>query len=131
MTAPVGQEPVLHIIGDVTVSEHWIITPRGTVPLAGSAWTVQPATSSVERTPGWAIAAAIVFFFACFLGLLFLLVKRTEITGWCDVHIEQPATGFQHMTRVPVHKGTQVFDLEDDVQAVRHLAQMAGLGRGF
>ncbi len=27
-------EPVLFTIGDIAVTEHWIMTPRGTVPLA-------------------------------------------------------------------------------------------------
>jgi hypothetical protein len=37
----VGQpEPLLATIGDIGVSQHWVITPAGSYPIRGSVWTV-------------------------------------------------------------------------------------------
>ncbi len=129
MTAFTGHEPVLFTIGDLGITEHWIITPAGAVPIAGSRWHGTPVVTTTRTTPGWAIAGAIVFFVACFLGLLFLLVKTTRTSGYYDVQVE--AVGLQHSIRLPVWDLGQVTQCDALVAHARQLAWMASQGVGF
>ncbi len=60
-------EPVLVTVGDVVVTEHWVLTPSGVFPLAGTNWTVTNQTITTERVPQWAIAFMIMFLLVCLL----------------------------------------------------------------
>ena len=79
---PPPSEPVLVTVGDMTVTEHWVLTPSGAFPLAGTAWTVTNQTITTERIPAWAIVFTILFLLFCLLGLLFLLVKERVLQGF-------------------------------------------------
>jgi hypothetical protein len=59
---------------------------------------------------------AILFALACLLGLLFLLVKETRITGYVEVTVR---TGdVMHMTHLPVHNA-------QDIDRYRHMVSYA------
>src|SRR5579871_5214066 len=58
-------EPVLVVVGDIAVTAHWVVTPNGTFPLAGTTWIVTNQTMTTSFVPGWAIALCILFVLAC------------------------------------------------------------------
>lgn len=94
-----GPEPVLVQIGDIVVSQHWVVTPSGTAPLAGSQWLVRDASWRTTRIPPYAIVLAVVFGLACLLGLLFLLIKEDVVVGSLEVTVR--AEGLVHLTQLP------------------------------
>ena len=117
MSAP---EPVLVTIGDLGFSEHWVVSPHGTVPLEGAVITVDDHTHSVSKTPTWAIVVAIVGVFFFFLSLLFLLVRETEISGYLTVTVrngDREAT-----TTIPVSSALQVQEYQSRAIYARKLA---------
>ena len=75
-------------IGDIVVTKDWIYVPQGRFPLRGTTWTVQDATQVNEVIPTWAIIVAIVVaLVTCLLGLLFLLVKEQQYTGFVSITV--------------------------------------------
>ncbi|MCH9815655.1 MAG: hypothetical protein K0U64_04265 [Actinomycetia bacterium] len=103
-------------IGDIGVTEHWVVTPNGTAPLRGTRWLATDNTRVQERIPTTAIVLAIVFAFFCLLGLLFLLMKEQYVTGYVEVRVT--GEDLDHWTQVPV------FDVEQ-VVATRALVSQA------
>lgn len=116
-------EPVLVQVGDITVSEHWVVTPNGTAPLAGSQWAVRDLSYTTRYTPTWAIVLAIIGFFFLLIGLLFLLVKEDRVQGYVEVSVR--AGQLWHVTQIPraTIAGQQAFE---QVRYAQHLAMNAG-----
>jgi uncharacterized protein DUF2510 len=110
-------------IGDIGVSPHWVVTPAGTAPLAGSAWIARDMSRTERKIPTWAIVLAIVFAIACLLGLLFLLAKEDRTTGYVEVTVTAP--GLQWMTQVPVSTQAQIARVRQDVAYAQSLAASA------
>lgn len=126
----VGAEPILMTIGDLGVTEHWILTPAGPVPLAGSTWHGTPVVTTTRSIPGWAIAVAIVFIWACLLSLLALLAKTERTSGYYDIQVT--GVGLQtHHIRLPVNDLAQIGQYDQMVNYARQLAHTASLGPGF
>jgi len=112
---PVGQ-PFLITIGDIGVTQDTVVTPNGSGPVAGSQWILTDRTTTTQSIPTWAIVLAVVFALACLLGLLFLLVKETRITGYVEVTVR---TGdVMHLTQLPVNS-------PDDIARYRHMVSYA------
>jgi len=101
-TAPTltNQEAILVSIGDIGISQNLIVTPNGSAPLAGSQWILRDMSRTETRIPAWAIILAIVFFLACLVGLLFLLVKEKTTTGYVEVQVQSGS--LLHVTQIPV-----------------------------
>lgn len=110
------QDPILLWIGDIGVSQHWVVTPNGSAPLAGSQWIVTDRTHTEERIPGVAIVLAIIFFVFCLLGLLFLLMKERRVTGYAEVTVR--SGNVYHLTQLPVRNPI-------DVEYARRLVHQA------
>jgi hypothetical protein len=106
------------------VSQHWVVTPSGTAPLAGAQWFFLDQSRSERKIPTWAIVLAIVFAFACLLGLLFLLVKEDTTVGWVQVSVR--AGGLSHVTQVPVASRMDVGRVAQLVQQAQALTAQAG-----
>jgi hypothetical protein len=115
--APV--EPTLVTVGDVIVTQSWVVTPSGTRPRREVSWTVTPMYQTTTGIPTWAIVCAIVFFVFCLLGLLFLLAKEEKTTG--HMHVTVQAPGFFHTTYVPVTSPMQANDVAGRVNYARAL----------
>jgi hypothetical protein len=86
-------------IGDIVLTQNSVVVPQGRFALRGSSWTVQDGTVVTQAIPTWAIVLAVIFALACFLGLLFLLVKETRYSGAVTVSVMGP--GFYHTTQLP------------------------------
>jgi hypothetical protein len=118
-----GQEPTLVTIGDIAVSQHWVSTPSGSAPNRSATWTVTPMYQTTRAIPTWAIVCAVVFALACLLGLLFLLVKEEQTTGYVQVNVQ--ADGLMHTCYVPVTSPLQAADISARVDYARSLATSA------
>ena len=115
-TGAAQQDPILLWIGDIGVSRHWVVTPNGTAPLAGSQWIVTDRTRVEEKIPAVAIVLAVIFFVFCLLGLLFLLMKERQVTGYTEVTVR--AGDVYHVAQLPVRNVM-------DVDYARRLVQQA------
>ncbi|MET9555718.1 hypothetical protein [Streptomyces sp. NPDC006645] len=93
-----GGTPLVSI-GDITVMNHGIVTPSGTLPLQGAVWNATDMSRTEEKIPAHAIVLAVVFFIFCLLGLLFLLMKERKTTGFIQVMVT--SGGKHHSTMIP------------------------------
>jgi len=92
--------------------------------LRGTTWIVSNQTTVSEGIPAYAIVLAIIFFLACLLGLLFLLIKERKVQGFIAGH--GPRSGFFHATQVPVSTEGQIRDVEARVNYIRGLVASLG-----
>lgn len=95
---PMGGAPLLSL-GDITVVGDQIMTPAGPMPLKGAVWNAMDMSRTEEKMPTVAIVLAVVFFVFCFLGLLFLLMKEKQTTGFIQVTVT--SGGRHHATMIP------------------------------
>jgi hypothetical protein len=114
-----ASEPTLITLGDIGCSEHYVHTPNGSFPLAGSSWIVTDNTSTQTKIPAYAIVLAIVFFVFCLLGLLFLLMKEQVTTGYVVVSVQGP--GLYHTMQIPYQGPYTLADVNDRVNYIRQL----------
>jgi hypothetical protein len=122
--APASPAPAfLLTIGDIGVTADQVVTPNGTAPLAGSQWIVTDRSYTTTKIPTWAIVVAIIFAFACLLGLLFLLVKETVTTGYVEVTVRSDS--LVHMIQMPVNSPNDVAWYRQQVAHAQSLAAQA------
>jgi hypothetical protein len=110
-------------IGELGVTSSVVHTPAGDIPLRGSTWHVTDQWLTEQRTPAWAILAAIVGF--CVLtvfSLLFLLVKQTRYRGTVQVTVTNGPR--QYVARLPVGTQAEVQAIHQQVNYVRSLAAL-------
>lgn len=108
-------------IGEIAVTAATVRTPAGEFPLAGSTWHVTDYWQSEQRTPQWAIVAAIVgFCVLTVLSLLFLLVKETVHRGTVQVGVTNGP--WHYVARIPVTGQYEVQQIHQRVNYVRSLA---------
>ncbi|GGT89801.1 MULTISPECIES: hypothetical protein [Streptomyces] len=93
-----GGAPLLSL-GDITVVGDQIITPAGSMPLKGAVWNAMDMSRTEEKIPTVAIVLAIVFALLCLIGLLFLLMKEKQTTGFIQVTVT--SGGRHHTTMIP------------------------------
>jgi hypothetical protein len=120
---PATTGPVIVQIGEIAVTSTTVRTPTGDMPLAGSRWQVTDYWFSQQRTPRWAIIAAIAGF--CVLtifSLLFLLVKQTVTEGTVQVTVTNGTR--QYVARIPVKDQGAVTAINQQVNYVRTLAAL-------
>lgn len=118
-----GQDPIILTIGDIGVTQHWVVTPNGSAPLAGSQWIGRDMTRTETKIPAWAIVLAIIFFLACLVGLLFLLVKEKTTTGHFEVSVRSGA--LYHVTQIPVSSEFQMTQIRGLVNQAQTFAAAA------
>ncbi|MDG4820323.1 hypothetical protein O7635_00355 [Asanoa sp. WMMD1127] len=120
---PSGDGPVVAQIGDIGVTSTVVHTPAGSFPLAGSTWQVNDFWQTTQKTPTWALLAAIFGF--CLLtvfSLLFLLVKETIYNGTVQVTVVNGR--HQYVARIPVTDQQAVQYVHQQVNYVRALAAL-------
>jgi hypothetical protein len=92
-------ETILLTFGDISVSQNLVYMPSGAHPIRGSVWTVMDMSRTEEKISQTGIVLAFLFVWACFLGLLFLLMKDYKTTGYIQVIVQ--GKGFHHSTMIP------------------------------
>jgi hypothetical protein len=114
-----GMGATLMTIGDIAVTESAIVTPAGIMPLRGAVWTVSDMSRTESKTPTYAIVLAVIFFFACLLGLLFLLMKEQVTTGYAQVTVN--SGGKYHAAMLPVRVPHDIYAITQQVNYARTL----------
>jgi hypothetical protein len=124
--AATPNDPILFTIGDIGVSRHWVVTPNGSAPLAGTTWISRDLTRTETKIAHWALVTGIILaIFTCGLGLLLLLVKETRTSGYVEVTVQ--AEKLFHVTQLPIHDARQILPVRQSVQQAQALAaQVAG-----
>lgn len=107
-------------LGDIAVTGDTIMTPAGPMPLKGAVWTATDMSRTEEKMPSHAVVLAVVFFFFCLLGLLFLLMKERVTTGFVQVTVN--SGGRHHSTMIPVQSREQVMFVLNQVNYARSLS---------
>lgn len=105
---PPGAGAPMLAFGDIAVMNDQIVTPAGTMPLKGAVWTATDLSRTEEKIPTVAIVLAIVFALLCLVGLLFLLMKEKETTGYIQVSVT--SGGRHHSTLIPA-TGPETFQM--------------------
>lgn len=125
-----GMQPMLQLpaetlvtIGDIICTQTEVITPSGRRPIGQVTWSFTDMSRTTRSIPTWAIVLAVVFFFVCFLGLLFLLAKEDRTEGSVQIVVQGP--GLLHQLQVPVHSVMQVQDYNARVGYARSLTAAA------
>jgi hypothetical protein len=123
-TAAAPLEEYLFTIGDIGVTAHWVVTPVGSAPIAGSQWAIVDQTRTYRKIPGWAIACAVIFFFVIFLfSLFFLLAKTTVVTGWLEVTVQSGSV--RATAQVPVQSDGAIQTVRQRVAQAQTMAAAA------
>ena len=117
--APAHQEPVLVQFGDITLTEHWLVTPAGSAPLRGTQLFVTDMTREERYIPAWAIVFAVIGFFFFFLGLLFLLVKETRTSGFMQISVTNGAFSYQSAEMARGGRTAQLYELQNRTNFAR------------
>jgi len=116
-------EEIRLTIGDVAISDHWLVSPAGTVPVAGTQWSTQHMWSTRRYLPGWAVVLCILTWWIFLLGFLWLLVREERTTGSILVTVTRPK--FMHTMSFPVLTPGDAQRTEAAVARARQLAIMA------
>ena len=111
---PLGQ------IGDITLFATHISTPAGTAPIEGLTWTMRDQTVTTETISTVGVILAILFFWVCLLGLLFLLMKDRKIQGGVEVSVQ--GANFFHLTQIPISNPAQIAEIRRWVDYGRALS---------
>lgn len=126
--------PFIATIGDVGITPYYVVTPRGSAPLATSQWVVSERVFRTRTTPTWAVVLAVFsvilfiwFFLIGLLGLLFLLAKEDQVAGTVDVHVY--GDGLYHVAQIPVSLPFAVYQVHQQVAHAQSLAAQAQIGR--
>lgn len=91
-------EPILLTVGDIGVSQHYVVLPHGAFPIRGSNWIVQDNRYYTESISTAGAILAVIFIGFCLLGLLFLLMKERKLTGTVTVSVA--GQGYYHATQL-------------------------------
>ena len=126
---PRPQPQVLVVIGDIGVTADQVITPSGVFALADVSIYANDQSHVIRRTPGWAIVLAVVFALFFLIGLLFLLVKEEQISGFVNVTVE--AQGRRHASMVPIRSAMARTDIMQRVGYVQTLTANARSRKGW
>lgn len=123
MYASGDPEQQLAAIGDIGISQHWVITPSGTYPIRGSHWTVTDLSYSHEKVSTSGVVLCVIFIWICLLGLLFLLLRERKWGGYIQVTVQ--GRGFHHSTTLAVQGPDSLMMVSERVNYARSLAAVA------
>jgi len=116
-------EQQLTSVGDIGISQNWIMTPNGSYPIRGSLWTVTDMTQYRESVSTAGVVLCLIFVWFCLLGLLFLLMKDRSYTGYVQVTVQ--GKGFHYSTMIPVNNSGVAYSVNQTVNYARNLAATA------
>ena len=114
---------MLVTIGDIGVTQSWVVTPSGTRPIGTVTWLFTDMSRTTQSIPAWAIVCAILFALFFLLGLFFLLVTEEVVTGYISITVE--GQGRRHVSQVPVASAVARVSLMQRVGYVQNLTANA------
>ena len=117
-------------IGNIHATQHHVVTPTGTWPVAEINTTTHDQTTTTTHTPVWAIVMVVIFIWFFLLSLLFLLARESRVTGYVNVTVWGPG-GQSYSENVPVWDAAQRADVFNRVGYLQNLIgrERARLGR--
>jgi hypothetical protein len=116
-----GPSDILTTIGDIGVSATTVYVPGRSFPTKGTTWIVRDQSRTEEKMATWALVVGLLtFWWTCFLGLLFLLIKEHRTTGYVEVDVRNGDV--YHVTQIPISNPMQVFSVRQQVDYVRQLS---------
>ncbi|QEO14939.1 hypothetical protein FLP10_11315 [Agromyces intestinalis] len=118
--------PFLVSIGNIHATQHHVVTPAGSWPIAEVNVSTHDHTSTTTHTPAWAIVMVILFIWFFLLSLLFLLARETRVSGYVNVTVWGPG-GQAYVENVPVWNAVQRGDV---FNRVGYLQGLIGAARG-
>jgi hypothetical protein len=114
-------ENLLVNFGDIHLSQHWLVTPSGTHRLKGTQLHVTDLTQRTVGIPAWAIVLAVIGAFFFLLGLLFLLVKETRVTGFFQITVTNGNFSYQSLIPANQNYQAQFVELQNRANFARTL----------
>jgi hypothetical protein len=112
-------------IGNIHATQHHVVTPGGTWPLADVNVGTTDQTATTTHTPAWAIVMVVLFIWFFLLSLLFLLARETRIQGFVAVTVYGP-NGQSYIEHLPVWSAEARADV---FNRVTYLQGLIGLER--
>lgn len=111
--APASTQPLVRF-GDFYLTEQWVVTPHGSIPLANCGIVVTDATRTDRVIPTWAVVVSIVGFFFVFLfSLLFLLARESRVSGFVQITVTNGAFTYQTGEPAQLNLPGQFFELQN------------------
>ena len=120
-----SHEPIRVHFGDINMTDHWLVTPQGTMPLAGSQIFISDMSREEPFIPAWAIVFTIIFFIFFFLGLLFLLIKETRTTGFMQITVSNGDFTYQSAEPGSGNRAAQLYELQNRANYARGMIARA------
>lgn len=117
--AATAQSPYLVSLGNIHATEHWVVTPAGSWPLARANVVVQDQTATTTHTPTWAIVMVVIFIWFFLLSLLFLLAREPRTHGYAAVTVY--ADGQSYVEHIPVSSAQARAEVLNRVTYLQHL----------
>jgi hypothetical protein len=109
---PLNEQPLVRF-GDFSLTEHWAVTPQGSIPLAGCQIFVANNTRVDRVIPTWAIVVAIVgLFVITVFSLLFLLAKEDRVSGFAQITITNGSFTYQTCEPAQFNLAAQFSELQ-------------------
>lgn len=120
MSIPQNQSPYLVSVGNVHATQHHAVTPSGTWPLGEVTVAAQDFTATQSKIPTWAIVLTLITVWFFLIGLLFLIVRETKVTGTVAITVTHTSGGgfAEHVT--VQHAGARI----DVLQRVTYLQNL-------
>lgn len=116
---PAQPAPYLVSIGNMHATQHHLVTPGGTWPLADVNVTTNDQTHITTHTPTWAIVMVVIFIWFFLLSLLFLLARESRVQGFISVTVY--AGGQAYVENVPVWNEAQRYEVFNRVAYLQGL----------
>ncbi|MFB2600301.1 hypothetical protein ACEXQE_21120 [Herbiconiux sp. P17] len=125
LPAPQTEQPLVRF-GDFYLTEHWVVTPQGSIPLANCQIFVANNTRVDRVIPTWAIVVAIVGLFVIFLfSLLFLLAKEDRVSGFAQITVTNGSFTYQTGEPAQFNPAAQFYELQTRANYARALIARA------
>lgn len=119
LVQPAQPAPYLVSIGNMHATQHHLVTPGGTWPLADVNVTTNDQTQVTTHTPAWAIVMVVIFIWFFLLSLLFLLARESRVQGFVSVTVF--AGGQSYVENVPVWNESQRYEVFNRVAYLQGL----------
>jgi hypothetical protein len=112
--------PFLVSIGNIHSTQHHVVTPSGSWPIAEVNVSTADQTQVTTHTPVWAIVMVVIFIWFFLLSLLFLLARESRISGFITVTVWGPG-GQSYVENIPVFNQAQRADVFNRVTYLQGL----------
>jgi hypothetical protein len=120
-----ASEPLLVQFGEIGISQHWLVTPVATMPLAGTQIQVADMSRQERVMPTWAIVLTVLGALFFLLGLLFLLVRETRVTGFMQITVWNGDVVYQSLEPAQFDPVAQFYELQNRANFARGIIARA------